>query len=55
MNTLSKASKWLYLTHECSNSKLGDLGFVLRNSCVFCAILKWGEILLKYANRSMQN
>ncbi len=53
------ASKWLYFTHECSNSKLGDLDFDLRNSCFLNAMLIWGEIsvcgeiLLGYANRSM--
>jgi hypothetical protein len=46
MRALSKASKWLYLIHECSNSKLGDLDFVLRNSCFLSAILIWGEISL---------
>jgi hypothetical protein len=59
MSALSMASKWLYFTHECSNSKLGDLDFDLRNSCFLNAMLIWGEIsvcgeiLLGYANRSM--
>jgi hypothetical protein len=46
MSALSKASKWLYLTHECSNSKLGDLDFDLRNYFFLNAILIWGEISL---------
>jgi hypothetical protein len=59
MRALSKASKWLYLIHECKNSKLEDLDYVLRNRYFFSAILIWGEIslcceiLLRYANRSM--